>query len=211
MSNALHDLDDLAFLWAEEPTAGEREALEAIARRVSFRDALLDYADPAIAALITAGVLAALLLQPAPVTVAVGLVAAAALLWSSWKRYQLKRQIIASLEISNRCDLLERQIGRVRGSLHHAQLGLVAAPPVFLLFAMLTHSIYQDGSLAGFGPAVIGAVTDVPVGPAIAAALLTLVVQQVRTVRQLRFELQRLQALAGEYGEEMRLDRIALG
>ena len=76
---------------------------------------------------------------------------------------------------------------------------------------MLTHSVFQGGSLAGFVSAMSGAMATMPVGPAIAAALLTLIVQQARTVRRLQGELRSLHALVGAYREEMRLDRIALG
>ena len=211
MSNPLHDLDDLAGLWAEEASADEQAELHAMACRVARRAALIDHADLGIGLAIAAAVLVALLLRPAPVPLAVGLVAAAALLWSSWTRFQLKRQILASLEVSDRADLLDRDIRRVTTALHHAQLGLFAAAPVFLLFAMLTHSVFQGGSLAGFVSAMSGAMATMPVGPAIAAALLTLIVQQARTVRRLQGELRSLHALVGAYREEMRLDRIALG
>lgn len=209
--NIEHDLDDFAALWAEPPTTAEQTEVRAIARRVSVRATFFEYADLGVGLFIAAAVLIALLLQPAPVTLAIGLVAAAALLWSSWQRHQLKRQIVSLLEVSDRTDLLERQIRRVGTSLRHAMLGLVAAPPVFLLFAMLTQSLYAGGSLAGFGDAVIEAVTAVPVGPAIVAAMLTLIIQQVQTVKRLKGELRRLRALAGEYREEARLDRIAIG
>jgi hypothetical protein len=205
------DFDDLASLWAEEPTPPERTELNTIARWVDLRGRLFEYGDLGIGILIAVAVLVALAIQPRPVTMAVGLVAAAGLLWSSWKRHQLKQQVVAMLDVDDRTDLLDRQIRRVTTSLHHALLGLFAAPPVFLLFAMLTQSLFQGGSLAGFGPAIIEALMTVPVGPALGAAMLTLVFQQFQTVKRLRREVEQLHALAGEFREEARLDRIAIG
>ena len=211
MRDGFQDFDDLGSLWTEETVAGERDHVQALARNVPLRAKLLDLADLGIGLAIAALVLLTLLVRPAPVTLAVGMVASAALLWSSWTRYQLKRQILMSLAAGDRSDLLERDIGRVTRSLHHAQLGLWAAAPVFLLFAMLTHSVFNGGSLAGFASAMIGAVATVPVGPAILAALLTLLIQQLRTVRRLEGELQNLHALAGAYREELRLDGLVHG
>lgn len=211
MSSALHDLDDLAGLWAEEPTPEHETELRAIAGRVSLKGLVLQYADLGIGILITAMVLLALITRPAPVTVAVGLVAAAGLVWSSWKRHLLKTQIDLLLLTGDRSDLLDREIARVEAHLHRALVALWAAPPAVLLFAALAYSIENGGNLAGFTDNLIKSATLFPVGPAILAAILTLLFQQVRLVQGLRQELIALQILRGEYREETRLDRVALG
>ena len=211
MSSALHDLDDLAGLWAEEPTPEHETELRAIAGRVSLKGLVLQYADLGIGILITAMVLLALITRPAPVTVAVGLVAAAGLVWSSWKRHLLKTQIDLLLLTGDRSDLLDREIARVEAHLHRALVALWAAPPAVLLFAVLAYSVENGGSLAGFTDNLIKSATLFPVGPAILAAILTLLFQQVRLVQGLRQELIALQILRGEYREETRLDRVALG
>jgi len=211
LSSALHDLDDLAGLWAEEPTPEHETELRAIAGRVSLKGLVLQYADLGIGILITAMVLLALITRPAPVTVAVGLVAAAGLVWSSWKRHLLKTQIDLLLLTGDRSDLLDREIARVEAHLHRALVALWAAPPAVLLFAALAYSIENGGNLAGFTDNLIKSATLFPVGPAILAAILTLLFQQVRLVQGLRQELIALQILRGEYREETRLDRVALG
>jgi len=211
LSSALHDLDDLAGLWAEEPTPEHETELRAIAGRVSLKGLVLQYADLGIGILITAMVLLALITRPAPVTVAVGLVAAAGLVWSSWKRHLLKTQIDLLLLTGDRSDLLDREIARVEAHLHRALVALWAAPPAVLLFAVLAYSVENGGSLAGFTDNLIRSATLFPVGPAILAAILTLLFQQVRLVQGLRQELIALQILRGEYREETRLDRVALG
>ena len=211
MSSALHDLDDLAGLWAEEPTPEHETELRAIAGRVSLKGLVLQYADLGIGILITAMVLLALITRPAPVTVAVGLVAAAGLVWSSWKRHLLKTQIDLLLLTGDRSDLLDREIARVEAHLHRALVALWGAPPAVLLFAVLAYSVENGGSLAGFTDNLIRSATLFPVGPAILAAILTLLFQQVRLVQGLRQELIALQILRGEYREETRLDRVALG
>jgi len=211
LSSALHDLDDLAGLWAEEPTPEHETELRAIAGRVSLKGLVLQYGDLGIGILITAMVLLALITRPAPVTVAVGLVAAAGLVWSSWKRHLLKTQIDLLLLAGDRSDLLDREIARVEAHLHRALVALWAAPPAVLLFAVLAYSVENGGSLAGFTDNLIRSATLFPVGPAILAAILTLLFQQVRLVQGLRQELIALQILRGEYREETRLDRVALG
>ena len=174
MSEALHDLDDLVGLWTEEPTAGEREELSSVAARVVTRDSIHRHADLGLGLLIAAGVLVALLVEPSPVSLGVGLVAAATLLWSTWQRHRLTQEIDLLLRIDDRFDLIERQIRRVAGKLLHARLGLWAAPPVMMLFAMLTYSMGNDGSLAGFTDHLARSVALFPLGPAVAAAILPL-------------------------------------
>lgn len=210
MSN-LHDLDDLAALWAEEPSQEEQEELVKLAQRVSWRAMLFHHWDMGLGIAIAAAVLIALVLQPAPVTLAIGLVAAGGLLWSTWKRHLLKKQVLLLLEVSERTHLLDLEIRRVRTDLHRAVVGLLATPPAILLFAMLTHSVGQGGSLAGFAQAAGARLFEVPVGPVSLAAILTLLYQQSQIARRLNGELRRLQILSGEYREEAQLDGVAVG
>lgn len=207
----LDDLDDLATLWAEEPPAGERAELIELAQRVSWRATLFHYWDIGLGLAIAAGVLLAILLQPAPVTIAIGLVAAAGLFWSTWKRHLLKKQVELLLRVNERTQLLDVQIRRVTTDLHRALVTLFAMPPAILLFGMLTHSLDHGGSLAGLGEAVIGKFTDGLLGPALVAAMLTLIVQQAQIARRLRRELRRLRLLSGQYREESQLDTMAVG
>lgn len=211
MSSDFHDLDDLASLWAEEPSHEEQEELSALARHVSWRATVFHYWDIGLGAAIAAGVLLAVLLQPAPVTLAVGLVAAGGLLWSTWKRHQLKKQVGLLMEVSERSRLLDLQIRRIHTDLRGALVGLFATPPTIILFGMLAHSVEQGGSLAGFGEMLVANFFESLVGPACLAAMLTLIVQQAQSVRRLQGELRRLRALSGEYREEARLDGITVG
>jgi hypothetical protein len=211
VSSDLHDLDDLAALWAEEPKHEERQEFAALARRVSWRAAFLHYWDIGLGVAIAVGVLFAVVLQPAPVTFAVGLVAAGGLLWSTWKRHLLKKQVMLLLEVSERTQFLDLEIRRVRTDLHRAVVGLLATPPAILLFAMLTHSVGQGGSLAGFAQAAGARLFEGPVGPVSLAAILTLLYQQSQIARRLNCELRRLKFLSGEYRQEARLDGVALG
>ncbi len=211
MNTDFHDLDDLASLWAEEPAREERAELAQLARRVSWRATFLHYWDVGLGVAIALGVLLAVLSRPAPVTLAIGLVAAGALLWSTWKRHLLKKHVAHLLDVSERTHLLDLEIRRATTDLHRALVGLFASPLAILLFGMLTHSFRHEGSLLGLGQAVAGKLTDGFVGPAVAAAMLTLIVQQVQIVRRLRSELRRLAALSGEYCREAQLDKMAFG
>lgn len=204
------NMDDWAALWAEEPPLAEREEVHAIAARVSRRARLFEYADLAVAIVITAGVLLALLVRPSPVTLAVGFVAAAGVFWPCWQRHQLKSEIKQLVSISDRFRLIELQHRRLAAELRRSTLALLGTPIAILLFAMLTHSLERGGSLHGFSTMLLEALTDLPVGPIIIATMLTVIVQQVRTVRRLRSELSETEALGGEYRRELRLDQTAL-
>jgi len=210
VSSDFHDLDDLASLWTEEPDADKQGEFQAAAARVNLRARLLQHADLGLGILIAAAVLFALLLQPTPATVTIGLLGAGAVLWSSWKRHVL-RQMSSMLGASSRTDLIDLELRRVATDLKRSVIGLWATPPAMILFAMLAYSVKYGWSFAGFGERMLSALTNVPVGPAIIAAMLTVLVQQVQTVRRLRTELRRLTMLRGEYQEEARLDRLALG
>jgi hypothetical protein len=211
VNSDFHDLDDLAGFWAEEPSADEQVALAVLAQRVSWRATLFHYWDLGLGIAIAAGVLLAILLRPAPVTLAIGFVAAGGLLWSSWKRHLLKQQVELLLDISERTHLLDVQIQRVAADLHRARVTLFAMPPALVLFGMLTHSLNGGGSLAGLAQAVVEKFLDGLVGPALVAAMLTLMIQQAQIARRLKSEQRRLQLLSGQYQEEARLDRVVLG
>jgi hypothetical protein len=210
VNSDFHDLDDFASLWAEEPTPDEKAELVGLAQRVSWRATFLEYWDIGLGVAIAAAALLAVLLQPAPVTLAIGLVAAGGLLWSTWKRHLLKRQVTLLLEVSDRTHLLDLEVRRISTDLQRALVGLVATPPAIALFGMLTHSLSQGGSLAGFGGAVIRNFSSGPVGPMVVAAVLTLIFQQIQIIRRLRRELHRLQIVSGEYREEAQLDFVAI-
>jgi hypothetical protein len=211
VSSDLHDLDDLAALWAEEPSLNERSELCALAQRVSWRATLFQYWDAGLGVAIAAAVLLAILARPAPLTLAIGLIAAAGVLWSTRKRHLLKKRVALLLRVSERTKFLDLEIRRVKTDLHLALVGLSASPLAILLFGMLTHSFDQGGSLAGFGQAVAEKLTDGLIGPALMAAMLTVIIQQVQIVRGLRSELRRLVALSDEYREEAQLDRLTVG
>jgi hypothetical protein len=211
VSSDIHDLDDFPALWAEEPVEEERAELHGIARRVSLRATLFHYADLALGVAIALGALLAVVLQPAPVTLAVGIVAGGGLFWSSWRRHLLKKEIALLMQVSDRTDLLEIQTRRVTTDLHRSVIGLLATPPAIVLFALLSHSLVQGGSLAGFQDMLIRHFVNSLVGPMLVAAMLTLIYQQAQIVRRLRSELHRLRILSGQYREEARLDRMAVG
>lgn len=210
MSDTLRDLDDFASLWAEEPTPDQENELRAIAGRVSFRGLFLHYADLGLGVVIALAVIVALALQPAPATLAIGLLSAGAVLWSSWKRHVL-RQIGSLLQTSSRTDLIELEIRRVTTELKRSLIGLWLAPPAMILFAMLAYSVKFGWSLSGFGQQMEAAFTSVAVGLPIIAAMLTVIVHQAQLVQRLRRQLRGLRRLRGEYQEEARLDRVALG
>lgn len=211
MSVPRDDFDDLAALWAEEPAAEEQAELVGLAQRVSWRAMLLQYWDVGLGVAIAFGAVLAVLLQPAPVTLAIGLVAAGGLFWSTWKRHLLKKQVALLLGVSERTHLLDVEIRRVTTDLHRAVVGLFATPAAITLFAVLTYSLDHGGSLAGLGQAMTEKLSGSLAGPAVVAAMLTLMIQQVQIVRRLRRELRRLQIVSGEYRDEAQLDRMLAG
>ena len=209
MSGDARDFDDLFIAWREN-SALDDEQLVHIARRASIYGNLVKYADLGIAVLIALAVFIALALRPAPATIAIGSVTAGALVWSSWKRHLVRQN--ASLRLLDAgSDFIAREIVRTQSELKRAELGLWFTPPATLLSGMLTYTIVHHGSLKGFGDVVLNALMSLPLGPAVIAAIMTLILYQIRLVGRLKAERLRLQGLDREYQEEARLDRIALG
>jgi hypothetical protein len=204
------DLGELTALWNDDLPASEQAALSAVAARVSARARLAESLDLAIAVAIAAGVALAIAFRPAPVTIAVGAVAATGLLWTSWNRHRLQGRMREMAGLSGGQELVEREIAMLTTASHRSLMGLIAILPAVLLFALLTHSIQHGGTLAGFGDLMLAGLFDVPVGPAILAAILTLFVQQARLVRRQRRELLALRDVGGQYRAEAALDQAGL-
>ena len=209
MSGDARDFDELMNAWRESSPLDDEQLVQ-IARRASIYGHFVKYADLGIAVLIALAVVVALALRPAPATIAIGSVTAGALVWASWKRHLVRRN--ASLrQLDAGSDFIAREIVRTDSELRRAELGLWFMPPATLLSGMLTYTFVHHGSLKGFGDAVLNALLSVPLGPAVIAAIMALILHQIRLLGRLKAERLRLQGLDREYQEEARLDRIALG
>ena len=210
MSVTESDMEDWAALWAEEPSREEQHELARVARRASWRGTLIEYADLGFAICIALCILGAIALQPQPATLAIGLLSAGGLFWSSKKRHML-RQATLLAEARDRVVLLEHEIARTSAEHKRAAIGMWATPLVILSGAMLAYLLTHSGSLAGFGASLVESMTEVPVGPAITAGILALIYQQVLLAQQLKRGLGELRSLQGAYREEARLDGFLLG
>jgi hypothetical protein len=155
------DMEDWAALWAEEPSREEQHELARVARRASWRGTLIEYADLGFAICIALCILGAIALQPQPATLAIGLLSAGGLFWSSKKRHML-RQATLLAEARDRVVLLEHEIARTSAEHKRAAIGMWATPLVILSGAMLAYLLTHSGSLAGFGASLVESMTKVP-------------------------------------------------
>lgn len=198
------DFEDIAQLWREAPTPEEERAFRIMVRRASLRARLLRHADLGIGVLLVVAVLVAVALRPAPATLAVGILTIAGIGWSSWKRHWLGR-MAASVESSDRRDLLHVAVVNAAADLKRSNLGLWLFLPGVLLGALLNHS-FKQRSLAGFGRVLVEGATDWPWGIATLAAIFLVFLGFIRTNRRQERELESLRALEAQYREEARLD-----
>lgn len=198
------EFDDIADLWREAPSLEEARAFRALARRASLRARLLRHADLGIAMLLIVAVAVALALRPAPATLAIGILTMAGIGWSSWKRHLLGR-MAATVEASDRRDLVHVARVNAVADLTRSNLGLWLLFPGVLLGALLGHSFKQRG-LDGFGPALLEGLTDWPWGVVSALIVVAAFVAFFRGNRRLRRELDRLRVLEAQYREEARRD-----
>jgi hypothetical protein len=208
VNSIAHDLEDLASLWAEDPSSNEKLDFAVLAERASKRAGFLDYAEQGVAALLALGVIIGLALQPRPAMITVGLIAVASLGWFSWKRRTLK-QLSMSLASNDRVTLLGTEIKRARTDLQRATLGFWVVLPGTLLGSLLVYSFVVGGDLANFVETLRASVTTFPQGPVLIGLILLVFEQQFRLVKRVQSELERLESLADEYREEMRLDLLA--
>ena len=149
------DFDRIATLWREPPSEEEAQAFRALARRATFRAKLLRHADLGIAVLLILAVAIALAFRPAPASLAVGILTIAGIGWSSWRRHLLGR-MAASVESSDRRDLVHAAVVNVSADLRRSNLGLWLLFPGVLLGSLLGHSLKSGGG-GGVGPAgVVG-------------------------------------------------------
>lgn len=198
------DFDDIARLWRQPPGPEEEQAFRALARRASFRARLLRHSDLGIALLLILAVIVALALRPAPATLAVGILTIAGVGWSSWKRHLLGR-MAATVETSDRRDLVHAAVVNASADLKRSNLGLCLLFPGVLLGAMLNHS-FKHQRLEGFGAAFVEGITDWPWGIAVLLAIIAAFMGFLQGNRRLRKELARLRILEAQYREEARLD-----
>lgn len=197
-------------LWREEPSLADQEAFRTMARRASVRGRLLRHADLGLAIILNIAVLVAVLSRPAPATVMVGLLLFVAIGWSSWKRYTLGR--LASLGHSgDRAAFLDQAVASAAANVRRSTIGLWLFVPSILLGGLLGHSYKSQGRVDTYPDALMTGIMDWPqgTGAAILGAVLLAVLS--RGNRRKWLELQRLEALRGEYLDEDRRDRSGPG
>ncbi|SMF70848.1 hypothetical protein [Allosphingosinicella indica] len=204
------DFDEFAALWTDDEQSGaeDRAIVERLAARTSWRASAVEYLEWGLAALLMIAIAAAILVEGRPAALIVGACLAGAILWSSWRRHKL-RQVARDLAFGDRPSMLETAIRAARADLRRSNLGVGLILPGFMLGALLQH-IAKSGGIAGFGEALIASMLRG--GPPLAGYVVlgAVIAWLIRSNRQLRTSLRRLEDLLAEYREEERLDRDEL-
>lgn len=199
------EFDDFAKLWQQSFTHDEEQAFRALARRVSVRTRLLHHADLGIGIFLIIAITVALFIQPAPATLAVGILTMAGIGWSSWKRHVLAR-LGGHAGAADRRAVVDAAVANLSADLRRSNVGLLLFFPGVLLGALLNYSV-KRGTLDGFGRTLWSSLTDPSWGMLILAVIIAAFFGFVRGNFRLRSEAARLADLQAQYSEESRLDR----
>jgi hypothetical protein len=196
------EFEELSLLWAHEPDAEEQRIFESLARTVSRRAKLIYYIELGLAFFLVIAVTAIVFLDPKPATLALVVLAIAALGWSSWKRYNL-HQVEMIIDCSDREALIASALESAEARMRQSKLSFLLLVPSFFLglalrgttagsFGLFVHTLWQS---------FVQPLTLVG-----AAAVFLLLLYFAREVLRLRRELRRLKGLQRQYREEAALD-----
>jgi hypothetical protein len=197
------DFADLESLWRQEPDPEEQRIFRSLARATSRRAKLLQYGEILLALFLVAGVLATLFLAPRPATVALAILLAASLGWSSWKRHNLA-QVAMMLDRSSREAFVASAVQSARARLRRSNLGLALILPGFFL-GIAWKTVLSTGGLERL--ADLGRSLMQPNGLAALALILIVLVYFGYANLRLRREFRRLEELQREYRDEAERDR----
>jgi hypothetical protein len=196
------EFDEFAALWTEEPDAEEKRIFKSLARMVSRRAKLLHYINLGLALFLIIGMIIAMSLDPKPATLALVVLALAALGWSAWKRYQLF-QVALIVDFRNREAMLASAAESVEGRLRQARLTFAGLIPCF--FAGLALRGTVGSSLEQFMSELLNDLTKpLTLGGAVVVALM--MIYFGRQVMRLKRELKHLTSLQLQYRSEASLD-----
>lgn len=195
------EFDQLAALWKQEPDAFERRELAGLARRATRTARFLQYAEFVVGLLLGLGILAALFVQPVPLSLALGLPVVVTVFWYSWKSHALGNLALL-VDRSGRDAFVESMARSKAAHLARSTIGLCLFLPTIVVTSMAIHS-WKGGTLDGYVQAMALAMTKTG-GIVTMVVLLVALLLFIRTNLRLRQELGRLQLLCGEYREETR-------
>jgi hypothetical protein len=194
--------EDFVALWTEQ--AAERQAFDAVARKVRFQGRLLAYSDIVLVVMVVGISIAGAVLKPSGLMLAISVVIAGSSIAITWKRRKI-RQMTRTLDTSSREGFLETSLQNARADLRRLTLSLFVFPlslPVAVLFKAAWrhggHLAHPLTELAAWVTSVRGMIT--------LSVFVFLGAATVRARLKVKAELRRLKALEDAYRDESERD-----
>lgn len=195
------DLDRLGDVWRQEPDPAEMAALRRTAELVARRARTAQFADAALAIVVSGVVLMLAWSNPEPATLVLGGAAIALMLYSSIRQRRLRRLELESLTGTAE-EMIDQSIARIRATLKRTRLGLYSAIPGILVGVGFGAALDSGG-----GSGLSARLSASPWAPVAAAAVILAVmaagfVHYIRAMRRDQNELERLTALSESFTDE---------
>jgi hypothetical protein len=197
------EFDDLALLWAQDPAPEEARLVERLARRASWQGTLLQHIDKGIAIAVAGGIAVIVLREGSSAAALSGVLLVLGLAWTTWKRHMLWK-LESDIGAADRELMLADAARRTELRLKRTNASLLLIVPMFLLAGLFVYRLRGSKDLAlveGFNAAPLWYLGW---SGFVAALIVYLVLER----RRLRAELENIQEISREYGEEAKLDGL---
>jgi hypothetical protein len=199
------DVDEFAALWQDGPDPLEQAEMEAYARRARRRGRLLDFIDYAYWISFLVIFVAGSLVSTSPLTIAFAVPLMLGLTWVTWRRRRL-RQMARTLNTSDRSAFLETSLRNARANLRRTRIGFAALPFVVPAAVFFKVSVRTGGGAHELWEGLVAWALS-PRSVIVISILLIIAGLTWRSMRRIKTEIQRLDALSQGYEVEAELER----
>jgi hypothetical protein len=199
------EFNEFAAVWQEQADPLEQAEMEADARSARRRGRLLDYIDYAVAISLLVVFVGGSFISTSPLTIAFAVPLMIGLTWMTWRRRSL-RQMARTLNTTDRAAFLDTSLRNARANLRRATIGLASLPLVVPAAVFFKVSVRTGGGPRELWEGMVGWVQS-PRSVIVISLLLILAGFSLRSMRRIKAEIRRLEALRKGYEAEAELDR----
>jgi hypothetical protein len=179
--------------------------MEAYARSARRRGRMLDYIDYAVWISLVVVFVAGSFLSTSPLTIAFAVPLMLGLTWMTWRRRSL-RQMARTLNTSDRATFLETSLRNARANLRRTAIGLASIPFVVPVAVFFKVSLRTGGGPLELWAGLV-AWAQSPRSVIVISILLIIAGLTLRSMRRIKTEIGRLEALREGYEVEAELER----
>jgi hypothetical protein len=199
------EFDEFAALWQDEADPLEQAEMEAYARRARRRGRLLGYIDYVYWVSFLVIFVVGSFISTSPLTIAFALPLMIGLTWMTWRRRSL-RQMARTLNTLDRAAFLDTSLRNARANLRRATIGLAFIPFVVPAAVFFKVSVRTGGGSRELWDGMV-AWAQSPRSVIVISVLLILAGFTLRSMRRIKAEIQRLDALRLGHEAEAELER----